>query len=289
MYAPVSNFDSTWGGMAKKFIESLSSVNGTQGFINSDLAEPYVSQDTSVERVELITDKIKIEGEETDLMTVDCQQKSPYFWYVVRQWYSGNSHGVKFGSAETFEELREIQKDAGVNDCGVFLDSGFRARSGEAEVYRNCVSYGELIQRQNRLVHFGWTPTKGFASRKRWKEKSGVLVPWHMTLIDPFMGTTQAGAVEMNLLEFSADYFKDIIDNLRSGRTAYKWSVAENMSSPEYWKHMDGEHKVTVINKVTGYERVEWRPRHRDWPNHGFDCEVLQIAVANLLGIFRIE
>lgn len=279
------------GKLAVEFLKSKRSVSGVKGFINSRLAEPHISQETSIERIELIT--AKIEKTDAKILTVDCQQKPPFFYWIVRGWENGNSHGIKAGMCDTFEEIREIQQEHKVVDSSVWVDSGFRARTGETEVYRNCAAYGEFIAREGKsLLHLGWLPTKGFPGYKRWKHpETGVLIPYHLASVDPFMGTSQAGEVEMNLFQFSGDYFKDILENLRARRTGYAWSVHDKMFEDMalYWKHLDGEHKITIVNKITGREKLEWRPRHRDWPQHWFDMEVLQIAAAMFAGFFTVE
>jgi hypothetical protein len=284
--------ETRFGKLAVKFLQAKRSLLGLQGFINGDLAEPYLSQDTSIERIELVTERIDLTQGWNKIMTVDCQQKAPYFWYVIRAWNKGESQGLRFGSVDSFEEIRAIQTNEGIKDVAVAVDSGFRARSGEAEIYRNCSEYGELEQRRDKVpLHVGWLPTKGMASRKRWRNKdTGAMEPWYFNEIDPFLGTGDAGNISMSLFEFSSEYFKDILENLRSGRTKNKWSVLDKMGDMAvYWKHMDGEVKTTVVNKLTGYTKVEWRKRHRDWPNHGFDCETLQIAIAMSFGLLSSE
>ncbi len=292
MYAP--GFESNFGQMAKKFLLAKRSVDGLRGFINSDLAEPDDGQDVSVERVELIK-KSEVTSELKLLMTVDCQQKAPYFWYVIRAWGENSCHGIKAGSADTYEDLRKIQLAHGVQDIAVWLDSGFRARSGEAEVYRNCAAYGELIPTRRGLAHIGWMPTKGMPSSKRWNNpETKQKQPYSVSSIDPFMGTEKAGQIEMNLFEFSADYFKDILDDLRKRRSTFArnfvWSADENMMDDMgvYWKHMDGQIKKTIVLK-SGWEKQEYRPRGRYWPDHIYACEYAQIAQAMFFERFRVD
>lgn len=294
MYAPSESF----GLMAKKFLLSKRSVEGLRGFINSDLAEPDIGQEVSVKRVELIISKFS-PGDWKHALTVDVQQKAPYFWWVDRGWKPNACHGFRAGSAETYEEIREIQlknqKDYKIDDKLVWIDSGFRARSGDAEVYRNCAEYGQLIPNGDTLEHVGWMPTKGFPSSKRWTDKeTKERVPYYCAPLDPFLGTEDAGKVSMVLFEFSSDYFKDLLDGLRTRRTTFarkfEWSVADNIMEDMqvYWRHMDGQHKVTNT-KRNGYQTVEWKPRGQYWPDHLFACEYLQIAVALFNNWFALE
>lgn len=289
----VNSFECNFGQMAKKFLLNKNSVEGLKGFINSDLAEPYLSQDSASKRVELITAKQKLNPQEWNLiMTVDCQQKPPYFRYLIRAWkHTGDSQGLKYGPADNWEEVHAIQLENQVKDDAVWVDSGFQAKSGEADVYRNCAQHGTLVESQEKYAHLGWLPCKGFSGKKRWRDKDDKTQqhPWFMGEIDPYMGTDKAGQVVMNLFEYSDDYIKDALQNLRGGKTQYQWSVCDEMSCEQYWKEMDAEHKVTVLNKRTGFTKVEWQKRHKDWPNEAFDLEKMQTAAAMFYGLFEVE
>lgn len=280
------------GRLAVKFIQAQQSLLGLQGFINGDLAEPYESQDTRAERTELITSRMEVGAEWNKLMTVDCQQKSPHFYIAVRAWNGGNSTGIKATTCETWDELRAVQKAEGVKDVGVIVDSGFGAKD-DAEVYRNCAKFCELVpnRKKNRVEAVGWMPSKGMPGRKKWKHaESGLLIPYYLAEIDPFIGTAQAGKVGISLFEFAGDFFKDILETLRKGRHRNKWSVADTVAKDEeYWRHLDGEHKVGVHNRMTGRIVWQWRKRGPHWPNHWFDCETMQIAAANFFNLLTIE
>jgi hypothetical protein len=289
--------ETTVGKLAKKFLEQKKSILGLQGFINGDLAEPYQSQDRQSERVELITSKVEITAESNPIMTVDCQQTNKdggYFFAVKRNWTSAESVGLQAVACDTWDELRQIQlAPPAVKDTCFVADSGFGARS-ESDVYANCARFGEFVGRLHpqKPLHLGWLPAKGFPARKRWKdEETGLMQPWILRPLDPYLGTSDAGKVEMNLFEFSGEYFKDILDALRrdkDGRYGHKWTVTEAMATESYWRHMDCEMKTATRNMKNGLVTHQWAPRSRHWPNHWFDCEVEQIAYAAFLGIFKL-
>jgi hypothetical protein len=284
--------ETTVGKLAKKFLEQKNSLLGLQGFINGDLAEPYMSQDRQSERIEIVT-RMKVEtvAEWKKLLSVDCQRKAPLFFFTARAWDGGNSVGMEAGPLDSWADVRSKQLAHNVPDYGVCVDSGFGAKS-DAEVYQECAKYGEFNERiiQGQLlkpIHFGWLPTKGLPAQKRWKDKeTGLLVPYCCREVDPFGGFADAGKVAMDLLEFSGDFFKDILENLRKGKGGYKWTVEEKMATDEYWRHMDAEIKSPMFNKLTGKTLYQWAPRSKHWPNHIFDCEVLQVAYASYLGLF---
>lgn len=280
--------ETTFGALAVKFLRSKRSLLGLQGFINGDLAEPYESQDRQTERVELITSRVEVKAEWRKMLTVDCQARAPHFWHVIRAWDGANSVGVGAGPLDTWDDIRSRQTGAGVQDVGVVIDSGYGAKS-DAEVYRSCVRFCEIVAGRSKPVAIGWMPAKGMPTRKRWRdETSGLMVPYYLRAIDPFVGTAEAGRVEMSLFEFAGDFFKDILDMLRKGQGGFKWSVEAEVATDEYWRHMDAEVKMPVFSKATGRTTYQWQPRSRHWPNHLFDCEVMQVATANFFGLFPV-
>lgn len=281
-----------FGQMAIRFLTAKRSIHGLQGFINSDLAEPYAAQDTMSRRTELIQE-ITAKDDWHRIMWVDCQARAPYFWYVIRAWNGANSEALEVGSADTWDEIRQRQLAHKVKDVGVFADSGYGARS-EAEVYRTCAEYCEFEEgRDGKLIAIGWNPAKGFPVSKTWKNEDGVYVPYHLREIDPFEGTAEAGKVMINLFEAASDFYKDVLANLRARRGGAEWAVSEkmcrNIDMAEYWRHMDGEFKEEKMNKFNGMVVHKWVRRHRHWPNHLFDCEVGQVAAASFFGLFPLD
>ena len=305
-----SSRETTAGRMASRFLVAKESLLGLQDFINSDLAEPYVNQDTLGKRVEMITSKTSLVDGHSRIMTVDCQAKSPYFWFVVRGWCGADSELISAGSCDDWADIEAVQKFHKVRDVGVFIDSGFGAKS-DAEVYRVCAQHGEICRQDKTYkghatfglpVSVGWNPCKGFEESKRWKEtETGLMLPYTLRSTDPYLGTSDAGKLMINLLEFSAEFFKDILASLRAGKGGFKWTVCdtsfrqvigENVTSCAmdiYWRHMDGQVKAMVQNKFTGKVSYQWVRRNKHWPDHMYACEYMQIAAASLLGLLPVE
>lgn len=286
--------ETTFGRLAVAFLQGKQSMLGLQGFINGNLAEPYEAQDTLGERVEIITPAARADAQEAPveakpvrLMTVDCQAKAPYFWWVVREWRVGQCEAIAAGSADTWAEIEEIQKRHGLPDACFGVDSGWGARS-DGEVYAHCVAHSEFVPREGgrRPLCIGWQPLKGAPGRRTWKHDDKISRPWFAVEIDPFEGKAQAGAVAMQLVHFSGEILKDALAALRSGRVPFRWAVRADVASDEYWRHLDGEVKTAVRNMRNGHVSHEWRPRSKHWPNHLLDCEVQQIALAMSLGLF---
>lgn len=291
LYAP--DRKCTWGHLAVQFLEAKASLLGLQSFINGVLAEPWESHESTRERMELITSKMQSDEKWKKALTVDCQARAPYFWYVVRAWTSGHSEAVEAGPLDTWEEIEAVQKSHHIPDVGVFIDSGWGARS-DADVYGACMRRCEVVARPSEDFELlpaaiGWQPCKGFPGRKRWKsEDTGLWLPYYLRAMDPFLGTAHAGQVEMSLFEFAGDFFKDILDMMRTRRSPHEWSVPGSVATETYWRHLDGEIRDTRRNPKTGRTTYAWKKRSTAWPNHLFDCEVMQIAAASFFGLLDV-
>lgn len=279
----------TWGHLAVQFIESQESLIGLQGFINGNLAEPWENQAAPRQREELIVAGTEGLAEKAiKFLTVDCQASSPHFWFVVRAWNEdGSSRAIEAGPLDTWHDVREKQGQHGVQDVHVVIDSGYDAPS----VYSECLRWGRFFPRTGRVpLWVGWMPAKGMP-RKGWRNpKTGVEDPFFLRGIDPRVGDNagRQGKLELKLLEFGTDVTKDILERLRKGKTATRWEVADNVASPEYWRHLDCEQKVARMSSATGRTTWTWLPRSSKWPNHLADCEVMQVAAAIFHNRIRI-
>lgn len=285
-----SSVQTSFGNLASRFIQDKNSLLGLQAFINGELAEPYMAQDRRAARTEAIG-KITIVNEWARLLTVDCQRNAPYYWAVKRAWSNGDSHGISAESCDTVEDIRAIQlrPDSKVIDAAVMVDSGYGAKSDDF-IYQMCARFGETEQRQDKLPLFmGWMPSKGMQALKLWYDKeTGLRVPYYLSPLDAYSGTAQSGQAEGTLFEFSGEYFKDILEAMRQGKGDSVWDVSIEMATDIYWKHMDGEYKDAKFNPRNGQTTYEWKRRSKHWPNHLFDCEVMQVALAAFFKLFQL-
>jgi phage terminase large subunit GpA-like protein len=279
----------TWGHLAVQFLEAQESLIGLQGFINGNLAEPWENQAAPRQREELIVAGTEGLAEKAiKFLTVDCQASSPHFWFVVRAWNEdGSSRAIDAGPLDTWHDVREKQSHHGVQDVHVVIDSGYDAPT----VYSECLRWGRFFPRTGRVpLWVGWMPAKGMP-RKGWRNpKTLVEDPFFLRGIDPRVGDNagRQGKLELKLLEFGTDVTKDILERLRKGKTATRWEVADNVASPEYWRHLDCEQKVARMSSATGRTTWTWLPRSLKWPNHLADCEVMQVAAAIFHNRIRI-
>lgn len=81
-----TDFESSYGGMAKKFIDA-GETGKMRDVINLDLAEVHVSQEASVGSITVNAEKIAGADWHT-LMTCDFQKLWPFIWFLIQRWSS---------------------------------------------------------------------------------------------------------------------------------------------------------------------------------------------------------
>lgn len=264
--------ETSFGKLAVKFLQAQNSLEGLQGFINGDLAEPWENQEARSERIEVVAapDAPPISGA-VPILTVDHQLTSPHFWYVARAW-NKDSRLLDFGHLDRWEEVRAKQLEHKVADNHVSIDSGHAAE----EVYEACLRWGQLVSRPHGPPFFvGWTPSKGFDRQEPWLDpKTKQARPFALGA-----AALPDKRFRLPLLEFMADHIKDILDRLRRGRAAFKWELSDK-ADDEYFRHLDAEYKKPFYNARTHRVKYVWARRSNQWPNHLLDCEVMQIVMA---------
>jgi hypothetical protein len=298
MYSTTRDCD--FGAMAKKFLTAKRSLDGVKGFINSDLAEPDVNQSISVDKVGLAGKRIEITGEWLKLLSMDFQQKSPYLWGMVRAWNGKDeSHGIEYAAFNSWDEADELQAKHKIIPQAVIVDCGF----SQAEVLQNCsnlkmpsrCTLDEAVQDNIPMVN-GWNPCKSFGGKRQWRisepnPESGIMEvryqPYRINPnIDPFAGTEMAKQCRIELLEFLADIFMDTLDNIRRGKTFFKWTISPEVDTEEYAKQMSGKIRKAKKNNPRDYS---WVQRRSDWDDHLLSCEVMQLVLAYRLRLISFD
>jgi len=270
--------ETTFGKLARRFLQAKRSLMGLQGFINGELAEPFDNQETRSERYEIIVASAAapLAADPLRILTVDHQLVSPFFWFVVRDWYpSGDSRRIAFGSCEEWSTLREIQQKHGVADNRVVIDHKFSTATVNAE----CLRWGQLVAQgpSRPPIWVGWMPCRGFPKNARWKDrKTGVPMIYSRQ-----SATADDARLELPVLYFNGPAMKDILAKLRRGPDAamgLRWELVEDPQDAMYFNHLDAEYRRPITDR-RGRVEFEWTCRSRR-PNHLFDCEVQQIAAA---------
>jgi DNA-directed RNA polymerase subunit RPC12/RpoP len=286
--------DCNFGQMAKKFLMAKKSLDGVKGFINSDLAEPDISQAVSVNKSGIIGKHLEITGEWIKILSTDYHATAPYFYSVVRAWNGSNaSHGIEWRSYNNWYEMDELQEKHKVIKEAVIIDAGY----AQAEVARECCNLHmptrcELAEAVQGAVPevIGWQPSKSFGGKRYYRvTDADDSVAWQPLrkdkFIDPFVGTDAARTMRVPFLEFLEDAFEDMLENILNKKTGLIWTISPEMDNDEYHRH--------IANKV----KKPWKKNPRDlrWqtrqgmPDHIRLCEVLNLVMAYRLQLISFE
>jgi phage terminase large subunit GpA-like protein len=259
----------SFGHIARKFLEAKhKGPQALKVFVYEYLAEEWYEDKQEAEDDELYNrEAMYAKGEKISqcekfkdayenmptavIMTVDVQKA--HMWYVVREWIDGGNSGlIDYGYAVTWQDLEEIANMHNV--VRVLVDVGYAQRA--MEVYEYCYQFN------------AW-PTKGVNDSS---------LPFRKQLIDPFEGKRGAGGENIVQYNFNTDVFKIILMDLIRGESEHKWNLYKNVER-DYIRQVASEHRVDG----------EWKTKPGHAENHLWDCEVLQLLGATIIGTFRCD
>lgn len=184
-----------------------------------------------------------------------CDVQADYFYWTVRGWSArGDSRLLSCGMAQTFDELLELRERWGVLPVFFFIDCGYDT----PRVLRFCAEHDFTALRgdgRNEWAFRGENAKRFYSPRERVDCGNGLFARRHF---------------------FSNLRMKDILQELRAGRTGSTWEIPENAPA-HYLKMLSSERRN---NEKQVWEQIGHRP------NHFFDCEVMSVAAAVMLGMF---
>ncbi len=277
-----SHEQTTVGKLALSFLEGVKSLDGPRNFINSKLAEPWNNQGGRVERIEIISPDDKKTDGATKLIAFDLQLLSPRFWHVAAEFKPSENlfRIIDFGSGEHESEQEEKIKQHEILPHHVGVDSGKFA----TECYDLCLRHSKIVRRVNAPpIAVGWTPMKGFKHTQFWKDqKTKMMMPFTLS-----SAPLPHHKFQLPLLNFNAHVLKDMFSRIRRNKTHVKFEIAPGCATDEFFKHLDGEIRKTVIEDGRPVQR--WRPRAKSWPNHGLDCVNMLLALAMFHKLMRFN
>lgn len=206
-----------------------------------------------------------IENEFFRVMTIDRQRD--HFWTVARAWRTdGSSRLIWEGKIMTEETIRQLQIRLGVKDKLVFQDAGFEP----GNVYDSCAKfkwtalYGRGEEGFYHIEKFSKRPVKKFYS------------PWKFA---------QAPCGErVGYVLWANEGIKDQLSLLRA-RGSPVWEFPVDVSD-DWMRQMNSEVKRDALDKRTKKIKMRWEKLR---PNHLWDCEAMQVAVAMMLGLINVE
>jgi hypothetical protein len=206
-----------------------------------------------------------IDGEAVRFLTVD--KGKDHFWFAVRAWRAdGSSRLLRADRISAWDDIIKLQAQYKVLHPGVAIDSGYDTTS----VKSFCASHGFLALRGDRLNSWTHKDAKGTTSRKPYS---------------PFVPNYTVDGKLNYLVYFSNLHVKDTLQLLRLGRVV-PFEVPNDVST-EYSLHMSSEVRRDVIG--TGGDLAQrWMPIEGR-PNHLWDVEVMQVCLAIMMGIVRLD
>jgi len=291
LYSPWMDFSS----LVAEWLEVQGVPTDLQDFINSRLGEPWslkvkAKSKSEIEHLEMPYQPGVVPAEAALLTcTVDVQGDRCY--YVFRAWRDGfTSWLIKWGEvarllapqpgepAEEFNPWRELERDVITAEFPwvgsqtpmrprmVLIDSG----SFTHEVYAFALRHPQLVR-----------PIKGNPYSMRG-------APYRPTFIErDRRGALLQQGVTMWWVD--ANYYRDKVTGLmeRAPGTPGRWNVYAGVEDT-YKEQLTSEHKVLERNRQTGAGRLVWKLKPGHHANHLWDCEVYQVAAADMCGVDRL-
>lgn len=197
------------------------------------------------------------DGARYALVTVDVQEEGGhrYMYFVTRGWGDhGRSWLLDQGRKDSWEEIASVlnasfkrAKGADLKPWQAGIDCGFKTD----EVYSICLATGAIAIKGS-----------GQLSAQQRLQKVDV------------------GGDEVQRLSINVDYYKDKLHRLIKDQE--RWWLPSDLPR-EFFDHMVAEQKVQEISKRTGRPVFVWKCVPPGAPNHLFDCEIYQLALADLL------
>ena len=202
------------------------------------------------------------EGEVHRFLTIDRQRD--HRWAACRAWKSdGSSRLLWFGKILTTEGCRELQQRMKVADWATFEDAQYET----GEVYDECARYGWTALHGSGDSGFTHNPPGKKPVRKIYSTLKQAQAP---------------GGGRARYVFFANEGGKDILAKHRGGHSA-TWEIPDDAGVDDH-THINSEIKKDVVQKVTKQIIRRWC-RIGSRPNHGWDCEVMQIVAALIKGV----
>lgn len=182
-------------------------------------------------------------------LTVDVQQA--HMWWVAREWIApGHSGLIDYGYCVTWAEVVLLAEKYKAARVGV--DIGYAARKGEVETY--CSDQNDFMLR-------------GTDSNRSMMTK--------VVQVPRYPGTYREDkAHPIMLVEFAANQMKDKLWRMIEGPSDFSWWCFEYPPQEYLWQMQSEERNGSGA----------WNKRKSRSQNHLWDCEIMQVVLARVLG-----
>jgi hypothetical protein len=207
-----------------------------------------------------------IEGEACRFLTVDRQKN--HFWVAIRAWRpDGSSRLLRADRIGNWDDILRLQRQYKVLHPGTALDAGFDT----TEVKSFCAAHGFISLRGDRLNSWVHKDNRGNPVKRPYS---------------PFQPQYTVDNKICYFVFFSNLHVKDTLNLLRMGRLL-PFEVPNDVM-PEYAEQMAAEVRKDVISATNGELSQRW-VRIGERPNHLWDVEVMQVCMAIMFGVIRLD
>ena len=190
-----------------------------------------------------------------------------HFWVAIRAWRAdGSSRLLKAERISQWDDILKLQMQYKVLHPGVCIDAGYDT----TQVKSFCAAKGFLALRGDRINSWVHRDAKANSVKRPYS---------------PFQVEYSTDNKPCYLVYFSNLHLKDTLSLLRLGRLL-PFEVPADVSA-EYSLHMSSEVRKDVIG-ASGELTQRW-VQIADRPNHLWDAEVLQVTMAVMYGVVRLD
>lgn len=268
----------TFSQIAAKFLRDKDNPETLMNFVNSWLAEVW--EETAVETKEDVIRRLSslesypegIVPRDGLVLTAGVDVQEDKLIGSIRAWgYGEKSWGIRIFEVDTFDDLEII----------LFRTAYKRAVKGDLTVTLACIDYR---YRQSEVFNFcrKWRhqarPTMGYQTLGG--------IPWRGRRIERKRRTGEVVKGGMIRWDLDTNFLKDRLSRLISADYGdpNQWLIYEGVSE-NYIKQMCSEHKVIERSRKDRSVKIFWQKKSHGTPNHFWDCEVYNVAAADMLKI----
>ena len=288
--APMVPFsDCSFGNLAKEFLSAKHRLNITakkderhKNTIRTYFAEYWAEAHRDEEMVArdetLVAREAEYEignvyvptgFEHYEMMTTDVQKY--HYWWLARAWSHNPKTGeiqcalLDFGNLASIIDIEEKGKELDLSFMGT--DIGYALKATEV---------GTLCAKHTDQAHVEDSRVIALRGSDQIKK-----MPIERQIRDAFEGSRSASRALFFELTWASDVFRSVLLDAMNGKANFKWWVPSERTDEQRWSRQYVK-QVTSTRKADG----EWIVAGHG-QDHLFDCEVMQIVLAQFAGLIQ--